>query len=134
MTLNRLVSSLFLAATLSLGSCGADESTSVQCKQGRVPYQGQCCPDDNSNGICDWVDNGDAYGGEDLRTFGDTYQSPDTTSNPDISACTNECLKANPSGQYCMNSSTLIVCGDCNSTPTAQPCPSGTNCYDGECK
>jgi len=66
MTLNKLVSSLFLAAALSLGSCGADESTSVQCKQGRVPYQGQCCPDDNSNGICDWIE-GDAIVGHDIQ-------------------------------------------------------------------
>ena len=146
MTLGRLVGTLMLGLALAgCASSAGGSGNAGQCKEGRVWYRGECCPDDNDNGICDWVDDGsvppgDAYSSGDAggvgptpemdMTMEDIYQTTDTF------VCTNECLKNNPAGHYCEDYLTLIVCGDCNTPPYAQLCPEGTTCqlaYD-ECK
>ena len=134
MTLGKLVAGLFLGLALASG-CGSSGPTGNegQCKEGRVWYQGECCPDDNDNGICDWVDDGtvvgqDAYSA-DSGTAVDTPKGTDTCSKENI------CLKEHPSGRYCLNGK-IVECGDpCSDGPLAGTyCPEDTYCIEGECK
>ncbi len=138
-----------LALTSGCGSSGSTGNEG-QCKEGRVWYQGKCCPDDNANYICDWVDDGtvvgqDAYSAD----AGVAADSEDTSQKEEITSCNKKdwCLEYYPRGSHCISESEIAQClspcdpkvleqcpgdKDCYVTETIA-CPNGTSCYEGDC-
>mgnify|MGYP006971740114 CR=1 FL=1 len=139
MNLGKLVGTLMLGLALGC-STPAGSGNTIQCKEGRVWYdadndgEGECCPDNNSNGICDWVDDGtvpgqDAYSAD--KVGGDS--SDETEEGCSYNACSMGEVKCHSEG-----APYKVACSEVEGKPGCYvwrdlPCPTGTTCYDNSC-